>query len=502
MITGTAAMLADSSCPKPVQFVTQHQTAIGGQKISFTATAGETYLFTDAGQPSGSIFSYAYVQEAPVESQRPVMFVVCGGPGAASHLLQVGLLGPWTLKPDRLAITAERQPRAIPPFDIVENPHSLLDVTDLVFIDPVGTGYSRAVGQGRSEDFWGLDADLDSLAQFIQLWVTKHGRWNSPKFFLGESYGGTRAALIPGALAGGPRSPGITRGLTLNGVVILVNGLGYPLGTKGIGPHWLAATEFPSLAAAAWYHQKIDRRGRTLEFMYEEARRFAVTEYLTSLRAEADNTLNASDRTAVVAKLAEFTGLSATAFSSKLALTRGEFAKLLLADKGLEISTYDCRFSTPLCGGGGDVVADDALLARTFPVYTGAFFNSEYQKLNVQMDRPYIVAHFRNLVEKWNMYDEKRRLWTPGFPPAEQTNSEELATAMHRNDRLHAMIATGYYDMVMPLAQARHAAETAELPQARTILRAYESGHHPYLDKAALVASDLRQFVRTATGDN
>lgn len=487
---------ASASLTPPRQFVSHHRVTIGGEKIAFTVTAGETWLYDDAGNPVGSLFTYAYVKDVPPGTRRPVMFVTGGGPGSASHFLQIGLLGPWALARGRLALTGRVEPAVTPPFDVTDNPDSVLDVTDLVFIDPVGTGYSRAIGKGRMEDFWGVDEDLDSIAQFIQLWVTHNGRWNSPKFFLGESYGGTRAALLPAMLGGGPGVPGYLRGLTLNGVVVLVNGLGYAIGSEGIGPIWLAATDLPNFAATAWYHQKIDRRGRSLETFYEEATQFALSGYADALRKEADGKLEAGERADVVRRITELTGLPATAFATKLALPREDFARLLLADRDLDVSVYDSRHTYPHGRGGGDPVADDASLARTMPVLTGAFLDVEHSKLGVSMDRPFAAIRWRDLLAKWNF---KRRAWTD-YRPGDRNNAEELAAAMNRNDRMVALVATGYYDLLSSPAQARFVTRRAGMPADRTILKAYEGGHEPYVDDTrAILAQDIRQLVRRAS---
>jgi hypothetical protein len=360
--------------PAPVRFITHHQTTINGARVAFTATAGETYLHDDNGAPTASVFSYAYVRDVKAGTPRPVLFITGGGPGGASYMANIGLLGPWYIRPGRMALDAAHPPSAVPPWDVVENPNSLLDVADLVFIDPVGTGYSHALGAARNEDFWGVDEDLESYAQFMQLWLTQNGRWNSPKFFMGESYGGTRAALLPNVLMGGPTYPGLLRAITLNGTISLVNGLGLGgIGADGPGPAWTAAMAFPNQALAAWYHQSIDRKGRSLAQFYEEATRFAFGDYVDALRREADKSLTPDQRTAIVARIGEFTGLGAAALQKSLSLDEWAFSKAALADRGLTVGVYDSRFTFRQAGSGGDPVADDPALGRFFPVLTGAF---------------------------------------------------------------------------------------------------------------------------------
>jgi carboxypeptidase C (cathepsin A) len=341
----------------------------------------------------------------------------------------------------------------------------------------------------------------------MQLWLTKNGRWDSPKFFLGESYGGTRAALMPNILMGGPSYPGYLRAITLNGVIVLVNTLGWPLGGPGLDPTVLAATGFPNLAAAAWYHQKIDRRGRSLQAFYDEATQFALTQYLEALHKEADGTLTPAERAAVQEKLTQFTGLPPAAFHDKLSLSYGEFTKQLLADRGLDIGSYDSRFTTPHGRGGGDPVADDAALGRSFPVLTGAFLDMQHSKLKVDLDRPFAAIKWRDLLVHWNM--KRRESWAeatseapPGqYPATHGSNAEELAVAMSRNDRLYAMIATGYYDLLMPPAQARFAAQKAGIPKERLVIEPFEAGHEPYVDAAVTkqLANDIRAMIRKAS---
>jgi carboxypeptidase C (cathepsin A) len=185
--------------PAPKRFVSHHAVTVGGQKIAYTALAAETYLYNRASEPIGSIFSFSYLKEGPADPNRPVLFVFNGGPGSSSLWLHMGVIGPR-----RVMLDHEVNPSNTPPFGVADNPYSLIDVADLVFIDPVGTGWSKVIGKGAAADFWGVDEDADTVSQFIELWLTEHHRWNAPKFIMGESYGSTRAAILPRALMGGP----------------------------------------------------------------------------------------------------------------------------------------------------------------------------------------------------------------------------------------------------------------------------------------------------------
>lgn len=506
MLVAAGQEPAPATLPPPTRFVTHHQTTINGARVAFTATAGETYLYDDNGAPTASIFSYAYVRDGKAGAPRPVLFITGGGPGAASYMANIGFAGPWYIRPGRLALDPAHPPSPVPPWDVVENPNSLLDVADLVFIDPVGTGYSHALGAGRNEDFWGVDEDLESYAQFMQLWLTQEGRWSSPKFFMGESYGGTRAALLPNVLMGGPSYPGMLRAITLNGTISLVNGLGLGVGADGLGATWSAATAFPNQALAAWYHQSIDRKGRSLEQFYEEATRFAFGPYADALRKEADKSLTAEERSAIVARIGEYTGLNAAALQKSLALDEWAFSKAALADRGLTVGVYDSRFTFRQAGSGGDPVADDPALGRFFPVLTGAFLDMERAQLGVRMERPFVAIHWRDLLNKWNF--KRRENWLGsggtdfGYRPGKfATNAEELASAMNRNDHLYALVATGYYDLIMSPAQARYATERAGIPRERLTLVNYEAGHEPYVDglSGVIVTNAIRDLIRKAS---
>lgn len=488
--------VAEVGLSPPRKFVTQHEVKVAGQRVRFTATAGETYLYTDNGEPSASIFSYSYTKDAAPAASRPVMFITGGGPGSSSFFLQVGF-GPWGLPDSRLQVRADQMPPSTPPYTLIENPDSLIDATDLVFIDPVGTGYSTVLGVGTGKDFWGIDEDADAIAQFIQLWISRNGRWDSPKFFMGESYGGTRAAVVTLALAGGTSYQGYLRALPLNGVISLVNTLGFPgVGNDGIGTLPNQALALPNYAATAWYHQTIDRKGRSLQAFYDEVSEFAATEYLEALSKDSVQALSGEARAAIVGKLVAYTGLPASAYDHSLALNGLEFTKLALAARGLQVGLYDSRFVSAAGRGAGDFVADDAALARTFPVFLGAFQNIEHSKLKVQMDRPFAAISWRAVFANWN-YQHKPAIFGDAF---KGSSAEELAAAMNRNDRLHVMVATGYYDLIMTPAAARYATAKARMPQDRLVLKAYEAGHEPYVGEVrSQLSRDIREMVRRAS---
>jgi len=482
-----AAALAFPGLPAPRQFVTHHKATIGGAPLAYTVTAGETYLTDRAGEPIGSLFSFAYVKDGPVDPRRPVLFVFNGGPGSSSLWLQMGVVGP-----KQVLLGSGVNPSVVPPYPAVDNPDSLLDVADIVFIDPIGTGFSRIVGKGKAEDFYGYDEDADSVAQFIDLWLSRNGRWNSPKFVMGESYGSTRAALLPRALMGGPTYNGVMRGITLNGIILLGTTLaGNPHAPSDEDKEASAALAAPCYAAAAWYHGRIDRAGRSLAEYYDEVSRFAETDYRSALHQAAAGTLADETRKAVAARLAAYIGLPVEQIPADLKLSNDGFARKLLADRGSDIGLYDSRYTLPLAHDGHEPVADDPAMGQYVPGFVAAFHDELSNDLGVRMDRPYYPITWRGLLDKWN--------WDRAQVPPGQSFAQDLATAMRRGGKLQVLVASGYYDMVTSPALARHEIEQAGLPSDRVTFRTYESGHMLYVGGTSKAfADDVRALIRSA----
>ncbi|ODT86751.1 hypothetical protein [Phenylobacterium sp. SCN 70-31] len=472
----------------PKRFTAQRTIAVKGQKVAYTSIAGETYLYNRAGDPIGSLFSFTYLRDGPRDPRRPVMFVFNGGPGSSSLWLHMGVVGPR-----RVVLDREVNPSNTPPFGVADNPYSVLDVADLVFIDPVGTGWSRVVGKGSTADFWGVDEDADTVAQFIELWLTEHGRWGSPKFVMGESYGSIRAAVLPRALMGGPLYVGLMRGVTLNGVVLL----GTTLGARGAsgeagGAEVRQALQLPALADTAWYHERIDRRGRSLEAFHQEVRAFAQGDYAEALKRDRAGQLSVAERDAMAARLAGYTGLAPEVWAKSLRLSDAEFSRRLLADRGLQVGVYDSRYTLPLAGSGGDPVGDDPAMGRYVPGFVAAFHQMASEDLKIRMERPYGAIVWKDLLPAWN--------WNrTGVPPG-QSFATDLAVAMRRNETMRVLVASGYYDLATHTAPAEYEIQQAGLPADRVMLRRYASGHMLYLgDTAEAFADDVRTLIRAAS---
>ncbi len=255
--------------PEAQSFATQHQIVNGGKTISFAAKAAEHYLKDEDGKPVASIWAVAYTKNGVTDpATRPVTFVFNGGPGSASVWLHMGLLGPQLVE---VPTNADADDGAAP-YIMNTNKAGILDLTDLVFIDPVGTGYSRVLGKGKVEDYWGLTEDANSIAKFMRQWITENNRWISPKYIAGESFGTTRAAAVANVLEGDGQD------MALNGLILISQALDYEGSTSIHDNITSYLTYLPSMAATAWYHKKAGE-GKTLKAFVQESRDFTYNTY-------------------------------------------------------------------------------------------------------------------------------------------------------------------------------------------------------------------------------
>jgi len=472
--------------PAPRQFVTRHRTRIAGKELAYKAIAGDTHLTNLAGDWVGDLFSFTYLLDDSTQRNRPVLFVFNGGPGSSSVWLHLGIMGPR-----RVVLTPTINPSVVPPFRLEDNPDCPLDVADVVFIDPIGTGYSHLAGKGKPTDFFGVDADANMTAQFIERWLTQHGRWNSPKFIMGESYGSMRAAVLPGALMGGPTTAaGIMRGITVNGVILLGTTLTGHNGPSSAAEHTRQeALKLPSMAATAWYHRPAARTTQTLAALHDEVAQFAQQDYLPALLKADKGQLPPAERQRLLRRLTQYTGLPATAFDAKLRLSPQAFARHLLAKEKLALGMYDSRYTLPTQNAGTDPVADDPAMGQYVPGFIAAF-HDYLPSLGVRLEQPYGAIVWQGLNTGWN--------WER--PQATSQNTAvDLANAMRNNSKLRLLVAAGYYDLVTTAAAARHEMEQAHPPADRVTYRTYASGHMLYLgDTAEAFAQDVRALIRSA----
>jgi carboxypeptidase C (cathepsin A) len=469
--------------PEASVFVSHHQINNGGKIISYTATASETYLKNTSGEPVASIWSVAYTRDGMANpADRPVSFVFNGGPGSASVWLHMGLLGPKRVLTDSDA----REDDEAAPYKTVQNTNGILDLTDLVFIDPVGTGYSRVVGKGKVESYWGLTEDAASISKFMRQWITDNNRWNSPKYIIGESFGTTRAALVAHTLEEDGQA------MSLNGLVLISQALDYAGSTSEHDNITSYLTYLPSMAAVAWYHKKAGQ-GKTLESFIEECRDFTYNTYAPALYKGV--LLKESDRQAVASKLAYFTGLGTEyILKSDLRVLVPRFQKQLLSDKGLAIGRLDGRYT----GDEIDDVAAEPHLGdpssyRVDGAYTAALNNYLATELEVTMDRPYLTSN-EAISKKWR--------WKPVpdgqyWEPSMVNVAGQLGETMRRNTGMKVMVAAGYYDLICPFFDTEYTFSRNGIAQDRVQISYYEAGHMMYLHEPDFekVCSKIRAFL-------
>ncbi|MFZ3264850.1 MAG: hypothetical protein WA172_12690 [Terriglobales bacterium] len=474
----------------PREFVTHHEGVFGGGKIRYTAIAGDTVLTNDAGVPTATIFSFSYIREDVKDHvARPVFFVFNGGPGSSSVWLHLGFFGPR-----RVALGDIVNPPATPPFSLQDNPYAILDLVDIVVIDPVGTGFSRLLPAGNPKQYYGVEQDGRATVEFIEAWLTKQGRMNSPKFIAGESYGVTRAIVVARMLMGGPFSAtGRLTAIPLNGVVIMG---GSPTESYGREGDTTYPNALPTMAATAWYHKRTEGVGSTLESVIAEAQAFAGDKYIKALYA--GDRLDSQSQKGIAEQLAKLTGLSPDfILDNKLRVGMEDFRKDFLREKGLVVGAYDSRFTMPagIDEGPLDPVADDPAMGKFSAAFVGAMDVYLRDELKVKVDAPYEAIAFKSINSAWDYGPDNQ----PGGPT---TRAQDLAAVMRRNPRLELLSASGAYDCVATLGGVAYGLAHSGLALDRVTVRTYPAGHMVYLGDpgSAALAADLRKLVASATG--
>lgn len=476
--------------PEPREFITSHQGMFGGKTIKYKAIAGELYLKNKDGDPVASVWSVTYKLdtpeklEGPDNTDRPVTFIFNGGPGSASVWLHLGLFGP---KLTKVNSDAEEDDGGAP-YPLVNNTHGLLDLTDLVFIDPVGTGYSRVIGKGKVEDYWGLNEDAQSIATFMREWVTKYKRWNSSKYIAGESFGTTRAAAVTHVLEGDGQE------MALNGLILISQALDYQ-GSTSVHDNIVSyVTYFPSMAATSWYHEKAGQ-GKTLEEFVEEARKFVLDEYVSALYK--GSRLTDAEKNHIADRMVYFTGLSKKYIElANFRLLMPRFRKELLRDEGITIGQLDGRYK----GDEADDVADRATLGDPSSYGIGGAYSAIINhyftsSLKVNMDRPYMTSNVE-LGSKWRWRDvPEGRYWEPSYVNV----ARKLGDAMRRNKDLKILLASGYYDLICPFFDGEYTFGRHGILLDRVTFTYYEAGHMMYVHEPDYIklSEDIRKFLTT-----
>jgi carboxypeptidase C (cathepsin A) len=475
--------------PEPTSFVSRHSARFNGESIEYTATAGETYVRDKDGEPKASIFTFAYTKDDVDDDEvRPVTFVWNGGPGSASLWLHMGTYGPM-----RVSVPSDASHSGAPPYPVVPASETILDVTDLVFVDPVGTGFSRSLGEHESKEFWGLKEDAQSMAEFIRTWVTDNGRWNSPRFLLGESYGTTRAAAVANILESEFM-------MSLNGIVFISQALDYQGSTPYIRDNIVAhITYLPTMSAAAWYHDKVDPKPESLESFLDESRAFAVDELMPALFK--GNTLDDASRARIRDRLAYFTGLSPGYVErANLRVQGRRFAKELLREDGLAIGLLDARYTSDEIDDLNADPAGDAADHAISSAFKSALMQYMRDELGVDWDRLYLAPADDELSGQWRF-----RTVPDGksYEPMFVNTARDLASALRINPDSKVLVASGYYDLVTPFFDAEYTLNRHDINADRVIFKYYGGGHMMYVNEPSRTAllEDTREFIQQQSGD-
>jgi carboxypeptidase C (cathepsin A) len=465
---------------------TRHSASVSGRVLPYTATAGTLTIRDDAGKPKASIFYTAYTLDGAPIGHRPVMFFYNGGPGSASLWLRMGSFGPMRLQTGN--------PEAIrpAPFNFGPNPDTLLGATDMVFIDAPGTGYSRPLGDAKGSDFFGVDQDADAFARAIIRYVTKFGRWDSPKFLFGESYGTTRSGALAYQLQ--------DRGMALNGVVLLSSIMNYGRRQPGLDRDYL--NYIPSYATTAWYHHKMSNPPATVEQAAAEARAFAQGPYAAAL--EKGQTISPQERDAVAQRMSALTGLSPGFIErSNLRVDLSRFRKELLRNERETIGRYDSRYLGVDPDAAGESPETDPSDTAISGAFIGTLHSYLTRDLNYQTDMPYLPSAYSADSFKWD-WNHK----APGIRYGLQMpdTALDLAAAMRNNPYLKVLSLNGWYDMATPFFGTEYDLNhmMLEPAQGRNLeFRYYPSGHMVYLNPDALHAMrlDVERFINEAVGE-
>jgi len=461
--------------------ITEHELKIGDSVIKYKATAGYMTVKDENGKEKANFFFVAYEKnlEGADKSGRPITYVFNGGPGAAAVWLHMGTAGP-----KRVQLLDDGQAPA-PPYRWIDNQYSWLDLTDMVFIDPVGTGYSRPAAGEKGEQFWGVREDVSSVGDFIRLYTTKYERWLSPKFLAGESYGTTRAAALSEFLVD-------RYGISLNGIVLVSTVLNFATLSFADGNDMPYPLYLPSYAAIAWHHKKLasDLQGMELDKLLKEVENFAANEYTMALGK--GGSLSADERKSVIEKLSRYTGLTQDYVDkSDLRIRSDSFRKLLLGDSRQIIGRFDGRikgYDPRPIGSSPDY---DPSLPEYLAIYSSTFNDYVRKELKYENDLPYEVLAG---IGPWNF----------GRAGNGYLNvADDLRTAMMKTPHLKVMFCSGFFDLATPYFSTNYTVAHMEMGKElreNITMNRYIGGHMMYHHQKSLaeLKKDIQQFMSSA----
>ncbi|MCX8044716.1 MAG: peptidase S10 [Desulfobacterota bacterium] len=459
--------------------VSHHRIAAKGKRLNYTTTAGWLILKNDGGQPRAKIFFIAYEKKEEHKQQRSITFAFNGGPGSSSVWLHMGALGPRRVKlyPDGTAPP--------PPAVVSDNDHTWLSFTDLVFVDPVGTGYSRGVDDKKEREFFDFKQDIASVGDFIRLWLTRFERWQSPVYLAGESYGTTRAVGLIDYLHR-------QHGIVLSGIILISPVLDFTTISFSPSNELPYLLYLPTYAAAAWHHKQA-HHDTSLAQVLSRVEQWAVTDYVTILaRGRA---LEERERQTTALHISAFAGLTPDyVIKNNLRIMPGRFRKELLRKQGVVIGRMDARITMPDTDTAAETATADPSLERLVGIFAGAVNGYIRNELRFDDDLPYTYLNYE-ANKAWN--------WQSGIGMQQGyiSLSQDLADAMHLHNHLRVFVAAGYYDLATPYFAARYTIDHLPLEESRRRaieLHCYPGGHMMYTDPLLLqqLTADVEEFYR------
>ena len=470
-----------ATTPKEEKSVTHHSIVIDKKNINYTAIAGTINIRDKNDSVTASIDYFAYIiDDVKDVSHRPISFAYNGGPGSSSIWLHMGALGP------KVVVTTDADYTPPPPYKIIDNANSIIDKTDLVFIDPVGTGFSKAVGKKEDKDFWGVDADIQSVSQFIKQYVSDNNRWNSPKFLIGESYGTTRSAGIVDYLQ-------TNEYMNFNGVILISTALDIESIFDLPGNERTFPLFLPTFTAVSWYHHLLPNQPKDLLPLLDEVRKFALGEYTVALMK--GNMLSDSERNIIAEKLHNYTGLSTEYIKkSNLRIKESKYTQELLREHNEVIGRYDARFLGPVFDPLSEKAEYDPQEASMFSAFTAALLEYIHQDLKYGMGKTY---HVFGDISDWKW---EHREPIKGGEQLIANTAVDLANAMIYNPNLKVLVLQGYYDLATPFLATEYTISHLNMDkkfQSNISTKYYEAGHMMYLHKPAheKMKSDMGEFI-------
>nr|WP_298728356.1 hypothetical protein [uncultured Steroidobacter sp.] len=470
--------------PKPEAKVwsSRHQIKLGGKAIDYEATTGTLLMKNERDEPIALFGFTAYVRQGQDARTRPIVFAYNGGPGSASAWLHMGILGP------RRAVIEDLASNTRGPFKLVDNEYSFLDRADLVLIDPVGTGFSRPVGKAEGKQFWGVDNDIRSVSDFIVRYLGEYRRWASPKFVLGESYGGIRT--------GGVTYDLLTRhNVALNGIILVSPYLDFIGGTAGLNTDAGDANFLSTYAATAWYHKALNPQPPELLPFLREVEQWIDAVYHPILYKGARAT--PQERQAALEGLAKYTGVSASYWdAANLRVDENRFLQELMRAQGKTIGRIDSRFSGGMPNKLAEVTAFDPYASAVAPAIVATYNAYVRDELNVRSEQKYELS--AGLYKDWDQTHVQPDSNGQKVPYANVL--PDISYAMTMNPKMKVLVQTGYFDLACPYGTVRHAIDQLNItPELRRNVRLehYEAGHMMYVHPGSMgkFSDDIKTFI-------